>query len=214
MKRRGGFVPLGLEDPARSNMSSAWAPVDRSCTDAPQLRSVGKEVCEPQGVGRHRTLRLFSVRPRRKTETRSDDIRAPASEPAYEMRERDGSSKPNGTKPPLRFTRTLSGRLHHPREKCLRARAAATIWRCPTRSKGPSVANSSHTRGRSLGPAHPTNRPPIPYLIANRRSSISSFACSRVSSTAMRSSRSRENDAIFSTVMDRSCMRPVCPTTR
>ena len=28
------------------------------------------------------------------------------------------------------------------------------------------------------------------------------------------SSRSRENDAIFSTVIDRSCMRPAWPTTR
>ena len=33
-----------------------------------------------------------------------------------------------------------------------------------------------------------------PYLIASRRSSISSFACSSVSSTAMRSRRRREND--------------------
>jgi hypothetical protein len=50
MWRRGGFVPLGSEDPARSNMSFAWAPVDRSYIGAPRLRSVGKEACEPQGV--------------------------------------------------------------------------------------------------------------------------------------------------------------------
>jgi len=52
------------------------------------------------------------------------------------------------------------------------------------------------------------------YLIASLRSSISSFAFSSVSSTAMMSRRRRENDAIFSTVIDKSCMRPAWPTTR
>ena len=60
MKRRGGFVPLGSEDPARSIMSPARAPVARTYNNALRLRSAGKEACNPAVWEDLKFVRRFS----------------------------------------------------------------------------------------------------------------------------------------------------------
>jgi len=83
-----------------------------------------------------------------------------ASAHAYEMRERAGSFGLNGTKPPLRFTRTLCGRANHPREKRLRAVAAAPIQRCPNKTEGPGCSELISYAGALDGARpHLTNPP-------------------------------------------------------
>ena len=157
-----GFVPNEVPKARPARSSPAGTRVARSFADGSQLRSLGKEACNPTLWEDLKSVRLFSYHRSREMGRGSMTYAPQRAARAQELRERAGGTQFARHEADPCVIRTLCRRSTQLNTKCHRVCRRPAIWRCHTDRRARRKANELLCAGCSLGHARPSpTRVPI-----------------------------------------------------